>query len=470
MFYSCFSCFDNCFRLLFKAVGASSMSAARAGVRRHHSVRFLFLEKDGKLLEMSRLDFSRKLIQKLLGFTPVDLNCILTLPFNKGFDVSFKNAALLNDFWQRFDTQKTQFSMFKVEKLTDNTQKMVIVRMFNETVNGEDICTWLGRFCTVRGQAMKVYDEDGIWNCSWRVPIKQWEDPQGFQGLRHLPQMIVLGENRGYIHYQGMPKLCRRCGEFGHLVEACQKVFCNKCREIGHSFEECPNGRRCNLCGDLSHLYRDCPKSFANKVKAHKMAVEERVQQDNEEAEPNSNLPPKPVVGGEKADDRGKERAEPRREGAEQTSFFPPNQTTGADENEEMELHQSLMDEETESDEQKKDGDSEQEKVGEEEQKIEVSNDFPGVILRGKKRNARSPIEKSEKRDRVGWRSDSSSSEDLNRLFPLDSPNEVSFLSIELQTSTPRASSGEKRLQSPDSPNVEVREKLVSQDKDIFLN
>lgn len=447
------------------------MSAARAGMRRHHSTRFLFLEKDGKLMEMSRLDFSRKLMQKLLGFNPADLNCILTLPFNKGFDVSFKNAALLNEFWQRFDTHKTQFSMFKVEKLTDNTQKMVIVRMFNETVNGEDICTWLGRFCTVRGLAMKVYDEDGIWNCSWRVPIKQWEDPQGFQGLRHLPQMIVLGENRGYIHYQGMPKLCRRCGEFGHLVEACQKLFCNKCREIGHSFEECPNGRRCNLCGDLSHLYRDCPKSFANKVKSDKMAVEERVQQANEEVELNSNLPPNPGVGGEKMDNRGKERG-----GAEQISNFPPNHTIGADGNEEMELHQSLIEKETESNEQSKEEDSEQdnqeqEKVVEEKQEIEVSNDLPGVILRGKKRIARSPIEeKNEKRDRVGLRSDSSSSGDLNRLFPLSSPNEISFLSIELQTSTPRASSRGKQLQSPDSPNRGKEEELVSQDTDIFFN
>ncbi len=381
---------------------------------------------------MSRLDFSRRLIQKTLNFRPESINCIVTLPLNKGFDVSFCSAVVLREFWTRFENVKHQLSAFNVEKLTDNASKMVIVRMFNETVNADDICLWLGRYCTVKGQATKVRDEDGIWNCAWRVPIQQWQDPQGFQGLKHLPSVIVLGHNRGYIHYQGQPKLCRKCGEHGHLAEACQQKICGKCREIGHTFEECTNGRKCNLCGETNHLFRDCPKSFANKLKVAKQTeTAENGGQDGtvteliEEAEvENSNLLLNPMIGGQGSDDgegpangplvdRGEEDRPMQAEGGVSSKY---------------ESNNSLIDNEYAS---LPNAQQSKRPIS------ELSSESPGV---------------SEKRGRAGNSSDSSSVEEP-RVFPCKSPNEVSFLTIALQ-STPKDSQPNATLNQRPTPRV----------------
>ncbi len=106
-----------------------------------------------------------------------------------------------------------------------------------------------------------------------------------------------------------------------------------------------------------------------------------------------------------------------------------------------------------------KDQGSEGEEEAEKEGKLDDS--FP-CAQSTKKRAAQSPLMKEiEKKDRMGQMSESSSSGDLNRLFPLNTANEISFLSIELKTSTPRAvsgSSGERQAQTPDSYLIGIKE------------
>ncbi|XP_070299859.1 zinc finger CCHC domain-containing protein 3-like [Salvelinus sp. IW2-2015] len=196
---------------------------------------------------------------KELGFTPVHVNCIAALPYGKGFDVSFTCASFLREFWGKLqnalNTQGSLTAMFEVTKLIDNSIKTVIFCMYNDTVQPEECAVWLGRYCNVRGHLVQVKDPDGIWTGDWRVTVQQREDTGGYGRLKAIPSTIV-GENRGHVHYRDQPKLCRKCGEHGHLADACEKVVCMRCREVGHRYKECTNGRSCNLCGERTHLIR----------------------------------------------------------------------------------------------------------------------------------------------------------------------------------------------------------------------
>ncbi|KAJ8355140.1 hypothetical protein AAFF_G00091400 [Aldrovandia affinis] len=229
----------------------------------------------------------------LLGYAKLALWEARMAVVAKGFDVSFKTARILAEFWTAFEKEKDRFGMFELERLTDDLVKVVILRMFNEMVDERDLVTWLARYCGVRGSPTKVLDVDGIWTGSWRVPVRLVEDPEGYGGVRHLPSMVVLGENRGLVHYQGQPRLCRRCGAHGHLAE----VVCFKYRELGHLGSECTAGRKCNLCGLGSHMFRDCPDSFPNKLKKsfNNYQVQVRAQASAEA----------PAPGGEEAQEEG---------------------------------------------------------------------------------------------------------------------------------------------------------------------
>ena len=218
---------------------------------------------------MTRLEFSRAVLQRAMGFVPGDLNCLVKVPGNADiFDVSFKNANVLERFWNLYREGKDRppLSNFQVEPLSDTESKVVTVQFYNETVQDYDVSTWLGRYGEVKSGARRVLDEDGVWTGArkWLVQLKP--DPLAVGGVCHIPSSITLGRHRGVVFYHGMPKLCRNCGELGHLAAACTVVKCKTCGGE-HETRACRDPRPCNLCGVRGHLFRDCPLSYANRAR-----------------------------------------------------------------------------------------------------------------------------------------------------------------------------------------------------------
>uniref|UniRef100_A0A803JC16 CCHC-type domain-containing protein n=1 Tax=Xenopus tropicalis TaxID=8364 RepID=A0A803JC16_XENTR len=87
-------------------------------------------------------------------------------------------------------------------------------------------------------------------------------DPEGIGGFMHPPSNFLIGRNRGYLFYSGMPLYCRNCLRFGHTSENCseaRQVRCNKCGRPGHVAALCTFLKTCNMCGKEGHIYKDCP-------------------------------------------------------------------------------------------------------------------------------------------------------------------------------------------------------------------
>lgn len=217
---------------------------------------------------MDRLQFSRLVIQKELGFTPHQLDYVFALPGKKTFEVIFTTFMLFEQCLVRFEQRKLnnpRLANIELTSLSEREPKAVTVIMYSEKVTTEDIITWLSFHCSVI-RSMELRDEDGVRTGARRIYIRLRRE--GVSGdLHHLPSTIQLGPHRGHVFYAGQPKTCRKCGSSSHLAANCNATFCRNCQSAQHTTKDCNQPMRCNLCSSSSHTFRSCPRSYANRVR-----------------------------------------------------------------------------------------------------------------------------------------------------------------------------------------------------------
>ncbi|KAJ1309132.1 hypothetical protein OPQ81_004808 [Rhizoctonia solani] len=71
------------------------------------------------------------------------------------------------------------------------------------------------------------------------------------------------------MSFGGSRKGCFKCGNLGHIAEACpsETRLCYNCREPGHESINCPSPRstqakQCYMCGGVGHIQVDCPNNL----------------------------------------------------------------------------------------------------------------------------------------------------------------------------------------------------------------
>uniref|UniRef100_A0A8C2LWM3 CCHC-type domain-containing protein n=1 Tax=Cricetulus griseus TaxID=10029 RepID=A0A8C2LWM3_CRIGR len=208
------------------------------------------------------------LILRSIGMHPDDIYAVIQIPGSREFDVSFRSADKLSLFLRVYEEKREMedcWENFVVLGQGKASLKTLFILFRNETVDVEDIVTWLKRHCDVLAGPVKVTDRFGIWTGEYKCEI---ELRQGEGGVRHLPGAFFLGTERGYSWYKGQPKTCFKCGSRTHMSNTCRQDRCFRCGEEGHLSPYCRKVIVCNLCGKRGHAFAQCPKAVHNSVAA----------------------------------------------------------------------------------------------------------------------------------------------------------------------------------------------------------
>ncbi|KAL6056955.1 hypothetical protein STEG23_010815 [Scotinomys teguina] len=213
------------------------------------------------------------LILRSIGMDPDDIYAVIQIPGSREFDVSFRSADKLALFLRVYEEKRELedcWENFVVLGRSRSSLKTLFILFRNETVDVEDIVTWLKRHCDVLAVPVKVTDRFGIWTGEYKCEI---ELRQGEGGVRHLPGAFFLGAERGYSWYKGQPKTCFKCGSRTHMSGTCTQDRCFRCGEEGHLSPYCRKVIVCNLCGKRGHAFAQCPKAVHNSVAAQLTGV-----------------------------------------------------------------------------------------------------------------------------------------------------------------------------------------------------
>ncbi|XP_076308686.1 uncharacterized protein LOC143224115 [Tachypleus tridentatus] len=101
-----------------------------------------------------------------------------------------------------------------------------------------------------------------------KIEHEQQSCPGVCTGNRHVyldmrtpvPNFIVVKGFRVMCNYPGILRLCRCCGQEGHLLAKCQTPRCGICLEYGHVNAACTI--RCSICSG-GHTSSQCPRRVA---------------------------------------------------------------------------------------------------------------------------------------------------------------------------------------------------------------
>nr|XP_006013558.1 PREDICTED: zinc finger CCHC domain-containing protein 3-like [Latimeria chalumnae] len=227
--------------------------SAYAEHRRKNVVRLCYLGEDIP----SREFVAKTLLIDSMNFTPLQVLALIHISGSRVYDISFQNGVYLEKFWEKYNLMQhnPNWKDFITMRISQGNIKIVTILFKNESVPSLDILFWLQQKCSILGVLEPVFNKFGFWVGGYKVKVHLHVTETG---IKHLPNIINIGRDRGFLFYGGQPKVCHKCGSNRHLSSDCSKFFCAKCGQQGHLSTNCEEEVVCNLCKEKGHLYLKC--------------------------------------------------------------------------------------------------------------------------------------------------------------------------------------------------------------------
>lgn len=254
------------------------------------------------------------------GVTNVDLTKILVQRFSKQelggvqdfgagrFEIFFKTKPAVERFLASpVVTVREQEIRFEYR---GSQAKVVRVLHYPNDQQDEALCRALGVFGQVHSCSKEsVAGFPGVWSGVRRLRVDM---------NRAVPNLVPVGRFNVQCEYEGVVRLCIRCGFPGHYAAACTTPKCRRCELFGH--EQCEDP--CSKCGG-DHAVSACTfRSFAMVAQAPPRPAGQTGGPVVSEVETGSNPSTSAGKGSLNTEGDG-DSAEPLREALVETSVAP---------------------------------------------------------------------------------------------------------------------------------------------------